>query len=191
MHSYWVVESIIACAWKKHLYSYCRLPLDGGGGAPHPALLKPLQKSRLLGAWLASSYCMGFQNFIVINKIHLFKIYIYIYIHITIVKGNNSVIYIEYITICTIHWHYWIISWIKMHLICNCKCFFCISVPYADCFYSEVTIKSNKWGFLQQPARISVRSLSFSLPSTNLCKAFAFLTTKKRRRASLKLTILD
>ena len=42
------------------------------GGTPRPVLLTGAKKGG--GAWLASSYCMGFQNFVVSNKIHLKKI---------------------------------------------------------------------------------------------------------------------
>ena len=61
-----------ACAWIKHWHSNCRLPVDGGGGTPRPVLAVNLCK-KVWGAWLASSYCMGFQNFVVSNKIHNYK----------------------------------------------------------------------------------------------------------------------
>ena len=60
-----------ACAWKKHWHSNCRLPVNGGGGDTTPCTVDWCKKVR--GAWLASSYCMGFQNFVVSNKIHPYK----------------------------------------------------------------------------------------------------------------------
>ena len=59
-----------ACTWIKHWHSNCRLPVDGGGGTPRPVLLTGAKKDR--GAWLASSYCMGFQNFLSVIKFTLF-----------------------------------------------------------------------------------------------------------------------
>ena len=52
-------------AWKKHWHINCRLPV---GGVTTPCTVNWCKKVR--GAWLASSYCMGFQNFVVSNKIH-------------------------------------------------------------------------------------------------------------------------
>ena len=60
-----------ACAWKKHWHSNCRLPVDGGGEDTTPCTVNWCKKVR--GAWLASSYCMGFQNFVVSSKTRSLK----------------------------------------------------------------------------------------------------------------------
>ena len=51
--------------------SNCRLPVDGSGGTPHPVLLTGAKKSHL-GCRISFEIRMGFQNFVVINKIHPF-----------------------------------------------------------------------------------------------------------------------
>ena len=46
--------------------------MDRGGGTPRPVLLTGAEKSHL-GCLISFELPMGFQNFVVINKIHLKK----------------------------------------------------------------------------------------------------------------------
>ena len=63
--SCWVDPRI---AWKTHQHSNCRRPVDGGGGTPCPVLLIDAKKSHL-GCMISFELSMGFQNFVVVNKI--------------------------------------------------------------------------------------------------------------------------
>ena len=67
--SCWVDPRI---AWKNHLHSNCRRPVDEGGRTRRPVLLTGAKKSHL-GCLNSFELPMGFQNFIVINKIHSLK----------------------------------------------------------------------------------------------------------------------
>ena len=64
--SCWVVGSILACAWKKNTDT--AIVGYRWTGNTTPCTVNWCKKVRV--AWLASSYCMGFQNFVVSNKIH-------------------------------------------------------------------------------------------------------------------------
>ena len=56
-----------ACALIQHWHSNCKLQVDGDEGTQRPVLY---WCKKVRGAWLAWSYCMGFQNFVVSNKIY-------------------------------------------------------------------------------------------------------------------------
>ena len=56
----------------KHSHSNCRRPMDGGEGTPRPILSTGAKKSHL-GCLISFQLLMGFQNFVVINKIHPLK----------------------------------------------------------------------------------------------------------------------
>ena len=61
-----------ACAWKKTLTQQLYIGYRWTGvGDTTPCTVNWCKKVR--GTWLASSYCMGFQNFVVSNKIHHLK----------------------------------------------------------------------------------------------------------------------
>ena len=67
--SCWVDPRI---AWIKHWHNNCRWPVDEGWGTPRPVLLISSKKSHL-GCLITFELPMGFQNFVVINKIHPLK----------------------------------------------------------------------------------------------------------------------
>ena len=54
--------------------SNCRLPVDWGGGTPRPVLLTGVKKSGVRDS-LRATACMGFQNFVVGNKLNSFHIH--------------------------------------------------------------------------------------------------------------------
>ena len=64
--SCWVDPRI---AWIKHWHSNCRRPVDVSWGTPSPVLLTGAKKSHL-GCLISFDLPMGFQNIVVINKIH-------------------------------------------------------------------------------------------------------------------------
>ena len=67
--SCWVVGSILASLLKNTDTAIVGDRCTGGGGTPRPVLLTGAKKSHL--GWLISfELPMGFQNFVVINKIH-------------------------------------------------------------------------------------------------------------------------
>ena len=67
--SCWVDPRI---AWIKHWHSNYRRPVDGGGGTPRSVLLIGAKMSHL-GCLISYELPIGFQNFVVINKIHPLK----------------------------------------------------------------------------------------------------------------------
>ena len=55
----------------KHWHSNCRRQVDVGGGTPRPVLLTCAKKALSgVGCMISFQLPMGFQNFVVINKIH-------------------------------------------------------------------------------------------------------------------------
>ena len=67
-----------ACAWIKTLTQ--AIVGYRWTGDTTPCTVNWCKKVR--GAWLASSYCMGFHNFVVSNKIHPLRKYIYFHLFI-------------------------------------------------------------------------------------------------------------
>ena len=61
------LDSRIACLENSDS-NYCRRLVEGGGGTPRPLLLTCAKKSHL-GYLISFELHMGFQNFVVINKI--------------------------------------------------------------------------------------------------------------------------
>ena len=131
-----------ACAWIKHWHSNCRLPVDGGGVDTTPCTVNWCKKVR--SAWLASSYCMGFQNFVVSNKIHpFFKKYVvetyFFPAHFTSFHTHASLLTVF---ICTL---------ILFHSCCSCCCIVfyscsCISFPFPIAVLNgTLFFRENKW----------------------------------------------
>ena len=93
---------------------------DVGGGTPHPVLLNWCKKVR--GAWLDSSDCMGFQNFVVCNKNYIFCIIIYIFLEIRRETHKSGYRYFDshhlYWVIYILH-GYWTYIWLDFETDCR------------------------------------------------------------------------
>ena len=69
--------------------------MDGGGGTPRPVLLTGVKKSHL-GCLISFELPMGFQKFLVINKIHPLKKSYILYIYILLQVVHHSYCYVTF-----------------------------------------------------------------------------------------------